>query len=666
MRQVMQASGPLRVALSAAMDWVRGRATEPGGSSEGGEPRGLPRRPRPRAFSIPWHPLGDGDPARLFEEPVSDELFVAQSVLEELRRHLPTAPGEQRVGFLLGRRFRCPVTNDPFLLVDQVLATTGSPPGRQGTARFDEALRLARDEAQARGREVLGWFHNHSTLMGLRLSEHDVRLHSQYFPEPWHCMAILVPDARWPTGGFFQRRDRNGYPGTRLMPFFEVLDRNATEGWETLSSLLDWVNYDTSRQGVRRPLLDTKTPPSATAASLPHPTPSPTEREAASPGPRGKQRWRPWIPVRAAAPMAPPAEEVEEAAPERAAQPVAGASTAGEAEATTPAEAEAPRIALEPPEEAPEPPVAPREVPSRRWTGIPAPYAAAPPEPAEASVSGEAAEPLQAQPVRAERESGAAPAPAPREGSEERAPAPPQAQTPVSRRARARGKLPFRLEPPEPAASSASLLGAVAALRSVVVARRPAPAARRPPAAHSPDELAVHYSTIPVVMPPSEELPMRWAALKVRLRRSRRSAIALLLIAVAGGVLLLGRGDGGSAVAPSTFHPAAGPPEGREAATAPGGEPTLGAPTRFDELHGALTARLAAYGERRQDFERGRIDCAGLAVGFHDMQRSFLRVSDYMASQQVRLTVGQQTAYRGLVGRTAEVNRHFEGTGCEP
>ncbi|MFQ5679015.1 MAG: hypothetical protein ACE5HP_06115, partial [Gemmatimonadota bacterium] len=222
----------------------------------------------------------------------SDELFVSQSVFVHILRHLPTVPGEQRFGFLLGNRLRCPATGDAYQLVDATWLAPHPLSERYGSGHFEAALLSARQEAKRLGKVVMGWFHNHSTLMGVRLSDHDLRLHSRFFPEPWQCALLIVPHPRRPAGGFLQRRDADQYPGVELVPFYEVVEEDGTGGWGPLESVVDWENYWTPREGVRaRPISPAEDSMGAARGGLAAP--------AAGWGPLAEEEgaWQPWLPV---------------------------------------------------------------------------------------------------------------------------------------------------------------------------------------------------------------------------------------------------------------------------------------------------------------------------------------------------------------------------------
>ena len=71
----------------------------------------------------------------------------------------------------------------------------------QLTAQFDE---LRRDPG-LRGMEVVGWYHSH-TRSEIFLSDADLNVYREFFPEPWQIALVLRPSGMKPTrAGFFFR-----------------------------------------------------------------------------------------------------------------------------------------------------------------------------------------------------------------------------------------------------------------------------------------------------------------------------------------------------------------------------------------------------------------------------------------------------------------------------
>ncbi len=149
---------------------------------------------------------------------------------------------------------------------------------------------------------------------------------------------------------------------------------------------------------------------------------------------------------------------------------------------------------------------------------------------------------------------------------------------------------------------------------------------------------------IPVVMPTEDGL-VRFPML--RRRRDRALIAAAMAIAAVSAWFFLGREDPpqpafrtpGSVTTPAVRAPAQAP--------------------EFNRLSGEFTAALAAYGERRADFQLGRIDCAGLTTGYDALAASFSALSEYVA-----LTPSGSVDFQPLAEDMREARAGFQASGC--
>jgi len=204
-------------------------------------PEQLPFRKRPKPFSraIPWTPV----PAETRHDRRRPyELFVSQSVLRQVRGHLITARSGEPYGFLLGQVVYCPWSETPYLVIDSVRRESQNLPPANDVDRFRHAWVAATRDARHRRGEVIGWYHRHGVL-GLRLSEWDLHLQEEFFPEAWHCALIVASTSKGLIGGFIQRSPRARLFRKGLAPFHELVDLDAKLVEGRKPSLVDWENY---------------------------------------------------------------------------------------------------------------------------------------------------------------------------------------------------------------------------------------------------------------------------------------------------------------------------------------------------------------------------------------------------------------------------------------
>ena len=197
------------------------------------------KRPKPYTRSIAWTPTG-ADAGSPTDRPY--ELFVAQSVLSEVRQHLITATTGEPFGFLIGQVVYCPWAEAPYLVIDSVRRETEDLPPANDMDRFRHAWVAASRDARRRRSEVIGWYHRHGVL-GLRLSEWDLHLQEEFFPEPWHCALVIASSSRGIIGGFIQRSRRARLFRKGLAPFHEMVELDAKRIDGLRPSVVDWENY---------------------------------------------------------------------------------------------------------------------------------------------------------------------------------------------------------------------------------------------------------------------------------------------------------------------------------------------------------------------------------------------------------------------------------------
>ena len=153
---------------------------------------------------------------------------------------------------------------------------------------------------------------------------------------------------------------------------------------------------------------------------------------------------------------------------------------------------------------------------------------------------------------------------------------------------------------------------------------------------------------VPLVLP---AVDAQWVA------QRRRQRLRTLLRA--GGVAVLGIG---AWFAWGLFGPGG---RGASPAVAPATVATTGAgrvrPT-FEEVLSNFHETADRYRERSVDHDLGRIDCAGLAVGYRQVDEAFLALSERFL--KVDATPGRENSYRGAGDAMDEVDRHFDASGC--
>jgi hypothetical protein len=128
------------------------------------------------------------------------------------------------------------------------------------------------------------------------------------------------------------------------------------------------------------------------------------------------------------------------------------------------------------------------------------------------------------------------------------------------------------------------------------------------------------------------------------------AGVALLLVAI---LAVRGIGGAGGGATPDE----GGSPAGAEAASAVDVD-------RIEALTESLEAALGRYRERRQDFELDRLDCAGLARGYEEVQSALGELRSAVPSADDLATGPLRSSYRSLVSRVESVEEGYADTGC--
>ncbi len=310
-----------------------------GGGANGGVhrepelPRGWPeklpfrKRPKPYSRAISWTPVADDHPRgnRAAQKPDKRrpyELFVSQSVLREVRGHLISARTGEPFGFLIGQVVYCPWTETPYIVIDAVRRETQDLPPSSELDRFRHAWIGATRDARHRRAQVIGWYHQHGVL-GLRLSEWDLKLQDEFFPEPWQC-ALIIAVGDGPMGGFIQRSHRARLFRKGLAPFQELIELDSQLVNGRRSSVVDWVNY---RPGEAVSVIGAAWPDAAKIAERRRGSSHATEETPQVADPMSGRDWRAAARGRAGAARPSSTSKQESAAAEPPAATAGGKST---------------------------------------------------------------------------------------------------------------------------------------------------------------------------------------------------------------------------------------------------------------------------------------------------------------------------------------------------
>lgn len=196
---------------------------------------------RPRPAYIPYkRALRWKSPLETGRESLSVEVFVSQRAYVRFCAHAGSDLENEVGGWLVGKWRADRMIGKQFIVIESVLPAQHV---RHGSAflTFTHESQIALYEAMQQrfpNREVVGWYHTHPR-MGIFLSEYDVWIHRNFFPEPYQVALVIEPHSS--RGGFFIRQP-NGILDTRhYFGFYELNDRKQRSVVHWSNMLPEWV-----------------------------------------------------------------------------------------------------------------------------------------------------------------------------------------------------------------------------------------------------------------------------------------------------------------------------------------------------------------------------------------------------------------------------------------
>jgi hypothetical protein len=540
-------------------------------------------------------------------------VFFDQKALGAIHAHYETAGRQGMMGFLVGDLFECPTSRQRYVVVDATIRLNQAVYGDKTLVIVSRLWERIQDELHKIEGHLIGWYHSHPPI-NVELAPGDVETHLQYFKRPWHVALVLGTENEGPVAGLFRPAPGDTSPNVSL-PFYELIESDEGFAGGRKRSILPWINFmsdDKAAMHSDEPLSFVSLVPGAGTVEV----------------------------VRPAAPPAPPPPPP----PPTPRPPLPGTQARPALSATAP-------------------PATDREASFRASPPRPdgSPLGSAPPAPP------------------------APPAPA--------APPSPPVSPPVSPPGSPIGRRQTQMKPPPNALSSLPLLAAGGYDLGEVEARDSdagviTPRVQDHPAlprrtVGSPLGRTVgsplSHGTVGAVGRPTQT-PKPFAPALVPRRRGGSGGMVglVVLLLVLGGAaawyFFLRKPALESAPAQQAVTPA--PAESvttpvRDSLTAPATDrESLRAPAAvdttwlgFDRIADSVTKTVGVYGDRRRQFDGGRIDCTGLS-------RALVSVEDFYTEYNVGkrnappLDAPRAARDATLNATVDSVGRHFDRSGC--
>jgi len=152
------------------------------------------------------------------------KVFITQPAYLRICAHAGSDLNNEVGGWLAGKHCIDQGNSANFIVIDTVL------PGEhtdQGPAHLtftgDSQIAMHNHlESYMPSKVILGWYHTHPR-MGVFLSQWDIWLHQNFFPESWQVALVVEPHIS--EGGFFIRNADGSLDQHQNVGFYEILGR---------------------------------------------------------------------------------------------------------------------------------------------------------------------------------------------------------------------------------------------------------------------------------------------------------------------------------------------------------------------------------------------------------------------------------------------------------
>jgi proteasome lid subunit RPN8/RPN11 len=206
------------------------------------------QRVLPLAQSILWHPTSPGSgPRRPPAGPYA--VFFDQKAVGAIHAHYETAGRQGMMGFLVGDLFECPTSRQRYVVVDATIRLNQAVYGDKTLVIVSRLWERIQDELHKIEGHLIGWYHSHPPI-NVELAPGDVETHLQYFKRPWHVALVLGAEHEGPVAGLFRPAPGDTSPNLSL-PFYELIESDEGFVGGRKQSILPWINFMSEDKAVQ-------------------------------------------------------------------------------------------------------------------------------------------------------------------------------------------------------------------------------------------------------------------------------------------------------------------------------------------------------------------------------------------------------------------------------
>jgi proteasome lid subunit RPN8/RPN11 len=181
-----------------------------------------PEQPEPHGTRIPYgHAARWRTPFERDDQEIQVSVFMSPRAYVRVCAHAGSDLDNEVGGWLIGKWRVDKRTGQEFTVIDAILPADHIRHGSAFLTFTQDSQVALYDQLTERfpEKELVGWYHTHPR-MGIFLSDYDLWLHSNFFPDPHQVALVIEPHSA--TGGFFIRQKDGWLDPRRYFGFYEL------------------------------------------------------------------------------------------------------------------------------------------------------------------------------------------------------------------------------------------------------------------------------------------------------------------------------------------------------------------------------------------------------------------------------------------------------------
>jgi len=148
-------------------------------------------------------------------------VFITQNAYVRMCAHAGSELDNEVGGWMAGKHCQDSISGESFIVIDTILSAqyTSQGPAHLTFTGDSQVEMLNTLETSYPNKVLVGWYHTHPR-MGVFLSQWDIWLHQNFFPEPWQVALVIEPFSS--IGGVFIRQEDGSLEPQCYYGFYEI------------------------------------------------------------------------------------------------------------------------------------------------------------------------------------------------------------------------------------------------------------------------------------------------------------------------------------------------------------------------------------------------------------------------------------------------------------